>query len=252
MSEAKKGVRDRHYEAEVERSATGELQAKAAVMSADCATQLRAADALRGAIKQLNAAAEVLKQARTLEDTAAACNVTTVNLEKQASVAQGKVQTRLCPRLFGYFCEREATLFLWSRALLQLVLYEYNTTSSDCWIHQGLGHIWQERSISVQVDAAAMQLQALQEAGREDEAAAHSALLTRLHRKLLKAQEALATARTEEEAAGARAAAEFARARDLDERSARLKMMGESMAAEIDQLKVVRDLQVRPFWTLAF
>lgn len=100
----------------------------------------------------------------------------------------------------------------------------------------------------MQVDAAAMQLQALQEAGREDEAAAHSALVTRLQKKFIERQEALAAASAEEQSAVDRSAAEFARSRDLDERSARLKMMGESMAAEIDQLKVVRDLQVCFCW----
>ena len=89
-----------------------------------------------------------------------------------------------------------------------------------------------------------MQLQALQDAGQEEEAAAHSALLTRLQRKLLEAQDALAAARAEEKSAAAAAAGEFARSRDLDERSSRLKMMGESMAAEIEQLKVVRNLEV--------
>lgn len=96
----------------------------------------------------------------------------------------------------------------------------------------------------LQVDATQMQLQALQDAGREDEAAAHTALLKRLHTKLQHCREAAAAAAQEEQAAAERAAAEFARSQDLDERSERLKMMGESMAAEIDQLKVVRDMQV--------
>ena len=93
VSEAKKEVRDRHYEEEVARSAAGELQSKAGVMGADCAKQLRAAEALRAAIKQLSAASEVLAEARKLEDAAAARNVHTVSLEKQARVAQDKVRT---------------------------------------------------------------------------------------------------------------------------------------------------------------
>lgn len=107
-----------------------------------------------------------------------------------------------------------------------------------------LQHAYEQQRQCMQVDAAVMQLQALQEAGREDEAAAHSALLTRLKQKLLERQTALAAAVAEEKSAADVAAAAFAHSRDLDERSARLKMMGESMAAEVDQLKVVRDLQV--------
>lgn len=75
----------------------------------------------------------------------------------------------------------------------------------------------------MQVDAAAMQLQALQEAGRDDEATAHSALLTRLRQKLLERQTALSSAVEQERITADHAAAEFAHSRDLDERSARLK-----------------------------
>lgn len=97
VSEARKEVRDRHYEAEVERSAIGELQANAEVMSIDYATQLRAADALRAAIKQLTAASVVLAHARTLEDTAASRNVTTHTLQQQTSVAKVKARAFQLP-----------------------------------------------------------------------------------------------------------------------------------------------------------
>jgi hypothetical protein len=91
VSEARRELRDCEYEAEVEHNAKCELQSKADVMRGDCATQLRAADALRGAIAQRRAASEVLAQARTLEDVAAARNVTTVILQNQAAAAKCKV-----------------------------------------------------------------------------------------------------------------------------------------------------------------
>lgn len=72
-------------------SPADELQSRADVMKADCASQLRAADALRAAIKQHTAASVVLAQARTQEDAAAARNVTTVAVEQQATAAKGKV-----------------------------------------------------------------------------------------------------------------------------------------------------------------
>jgi hypothetical protein len=104
----------------------------------------------------------------------------------------------------------------------------------------------------MQVDAAAKQLEALKEAGREDEAAANTALVTRLHKKLLEVHASHSAAAAEEKIAVDCAAAEYARFQDLDQRSARLKMMGVSMAAEIDQLKVVRNLQVIHFFFSSF
>lgn len=91
VSEAKKEVRDRTYEEEMEHSAAGELQSRADVMKADCATQLRAADALQAAIKQHNAASDVLARAKSLEDTAAGKNVVTVALQQQVDAAKSKV-----------------------------------------------------------------------------------------------------------------------------------------------------------------
>lgn len=103
VSEARKDLRDYQYEAEAERSAADELEARADVMKADCATQLRAADALLAAIKQHNAASEVLAQARALENMAASQNVTTIAIEQQAKGAKAKVCSLLC------FCRRSSS-----------------------------------------------------------------------------------------------------------------------------------------------
>jgi hypothetical protein len=97
VAEARKEVRDRQCEADVERTSMREMQSQADVLKADCATLLRAADALRAAITQHTAASSVLAQSKLLEESAASKHVASLALEQQAITAKNNVSALHLP-----------------------------------------------------------------------------------------------------------------------------------------------------------
>ena len=95
----------------------------------------------------------------------------------------------------------------------------------------------------MQLNAAKVKLQALQEMGAQDLVCVQAATVTRLTEDLASSEAALAEATAAETAAAHEAAGEARRAMESDEKAERLRMTAESLSQGVAQMAAVRKLR---------